>query len=84
MIRRKDFMESIGMPDEGFNAAMDRALLQIAREERRPQVKSKMRLSLIAAVIAVIALSASAVAAYVLQYSPRQDVRMSANISPIT
>ena len=79
MIRRKDFMESIGMPDEGFNAAMDRALLQIAREERRPQVKSKMRLSLIAAVIAVIALSASAVAAYVLQYSPRQDVRMQAH-----
>ena len=36
MIRRKDFMESIGTPDEGFNAAMDRALLQISREERRP------------------------------------------------
>lgn len=62
MIRRKDFMDSIGVPDEGFNAAMDRALLQIASEERRTPVKRKMRLSLIAAIAAVIALSSVALA----------------------
>ena len=62
MIRRKDFMESIGTPDEGFNAAMDRALLQISREERRPLVKRKMRLSLVAAIIVAIALSGVALA----------------------
>lgn len=85
MIRRKDFMESIGTPDEGFNAAMDRALLQIAREERRPLVKRKMRLSLVAAIIAAIALSgvALAIGINLFEYFGKQDERL-AQLAPQT
>lgn len=83
MIRRKDFINSIGMPDEGFNAAMDRALLQISREERRPQMKSKMKLSLIAAIIAVIALSGAALAIgmNLFEYFGKHDERL-AQLAP--
>ena len=42
MIRKEDFIESIGMPDEGFNRTMDDALLQISEEERNPVMKRKM------------------------------------------
>ena len=85
MIRRKDFMESIGTPDEGFNAAMDRALLQISREERRPLVKRKMRLSLVAAIIAAIALSgvALAIGINLFEYFGKQDERL-AQLAPQT
>lgn len=70
MIRREEFRNSIGMLNEGYNAAMDGALLWISSEKRRSQVKRKMRRFLIAAIIAAIALGTSAVAAYLLQYSP--------------
>ncbi len=85
MIRRKDFLDSIGMPDEGFNAAMDRALLQISREERSPQMKRKMKLSLIAAIIAVIALGSMALAVGInlFEYFGRHDERL-AQLAPQT
>lgn len=83
MIRRKDFMESIGTPDEGFNAAMDRALLQISREERRPLMKRKMKLSLVAAIIAAIALSGIALAMGInlFEYFGKYDERL-ARLAP--
>ena len=83
MIRRKDFMDSIGTPDEGFNAAMDRALLQIAREERRSPVKRKMKLSLVAAIIAIAALSgvALAVGINLFEYFGKHDARL-AQLAP--
>ena len=83
MIHRKDFIDSIGMPDEGFNAAMDRALLLISGEERRPQVKSKMRLSLIAAIIAAVALSgvALAIGVNLFEYFGKHDERL-AQLAP--
>ena len=85
MIRRKDFINSIGAPDEGFNAAMDRALLQISREERRPIVKRKMKLSLAAAIIAAIALSgvALAVGINLFEYFGQHDKRL-AQLAPQT
>ncbi|MGN0184827.1 MAG: hypothetical protein ACI4AL_06885 [Aristaeellaceae bacterium] len=83
MIRRKDFLESIGTPDKGFNAAMDRALLQISREERRTHVKRKMRLSLIAAIIAAIVLSgvAFAIGMNLFEYFGKYDERL-AKLAP--
>ena len=83
MIQRKDFIDSIGMPDKGFNAAMDRALLQISREERRPLVKRKMRISLVAAIIAAIALSGAALAIGInlFEYFGKYDERL-AQLAP--
>lgn len=83
MIQRKDFIDSIGMPDKGFNAAMDRALLQISREERRPLVKRKMRISLVAAIIAAIALSGAALAIGInlFEYFGKHDERL-AQLAP--
>ena len=83
MIRRKDFMDAIGAPDAGFNAAMDRALLRISREERRPQVKRRMKLSLAAALIAIIALGgvALAVGINLFEYFGKNDERL-AQLAP--
>lgn len=85
MIRKKDFLDSIGKPDAGFNAAMDRALLQISREERSPQVKRKMKLSLVAAIIVVIALSGMALAIGInlFEYFGKHDERL-ARLAPYT
>ena len=78
MIHKKDFINSFGMPDEGFNAAMDRALLQVAGEERRTPVRRKMKLSLAAAIIAVAALGGVALALGVnlFEYFGKQDGRL--------
>ena len=83
MIRRRDFIDAIGMPDEGFNAAIGRALIQISREERRPIVKRKMRLSLIAAIIVAIAMSgvALAIGINLFEYFGKHDKRL-AQLAP--
>lgn len=83
MIRRKDFIDSIGIPDDGFNAAMERALLQISKEERRPLVKRKMKISLLAAIIAAIAMSgvALAIGINVFEYFSKYDERL-AQLAP--
>ena len=62
MIRREDFIDALGMPDEGFTNAVDAALRQVKEGEARPVMKRKMTLTLLAAVLAVIALTGSALA----------------------
>ena len=79
MIRRTDFIHAIGAPDEGFNAAMDRALLRISREEENKPMKGKIRLSVLAAILAAILVSsiALAVGANLFEYFGQQDERLS-------
>ena len=62
MIRREDFIDALGMPDEGFTSAIDAALRQVKEGEARPVMKRKMTLTLLAAVLAVIALAGAALA----------------------
>ena len=62
MIRREDFIDALGMPDEGFTSAMDAALRQVKEGEARPVMKRKMTLTILAAVLAVIALTGAALA----------------------
>ena len=62
MIRREDFIDALGMPDEGFTNAVDAALRQVKEGEARPVMKRKMTLTLLAAVLAVIALTGAALA----------------------
>lgn len=62
MIRREDFIDALGMPDEGFASAVDAALRQVKEGEARPVMKRKMTLTVLAAVLAVIALTGAALA----------------------
>ena len=62
MMRREDFIDALGMPDEGFTNAVDAALRQVKEGEARPVMKRKMTLTLLAAVLAVIALAGAALA----------------------
>lgn len=62
MIRKEDFIDALGMPDEGFTNAVDAALRQVKEGEARPVMKRKMTLTLLAAVLAVIALAGAALA----------------------
>ena len=62
MIRREDFIDAMGMPDEGFTNAVDAALRQVKEGEARPVMKRKMTLTVLAAVLAVIALTGAALA----------------------
>ena len=62
MIRREDFIDALGMPDEGFTNAVDAALRQVKEGEARPVMKRKMTLTILAAVLAVIALTGAALA----------------------
>ncbi len=62
MIRREDFIDELGMPDEGFTNAVDAALRQVKEGEARPVMKRKMTLTMLAAVLAVIALTGAALA----------------------
>jgi len=62
MIRREDFIDALGMPDEGFTNAVDAALRQVKEGEARPVMKRKMTLTMLAAVLAVIALTGAALA----------------------
>lgn len=62
MIRREDFIDALGMPDEGFTSAVDAALRQVMEREARPVMKRKMTLTVLAAVLAVIALTGAALA----------------------
>lgn len=62
MIRREDFIDALGMPDEGFTNAVDAALRQVKEGEARPVMKRKMTLTVLAAVLAVIALTGAALA----------------------
>ena len=62
MIRREDFIDALGMPDEGFTNAVDAALRQVKEREARPVMKRKMTLTVLAAVLAVIALTGAALA----------------------
>ena len=63
MIRRENFIDALGMPDEGFTNAVDAALRQVKEGEARPVMKRKMTLTVLAAVLAVIALTGAALAA---------------------
>ena len=58
MIRREDFIDALGMPDEGFTSAVDAALRQVKEGEARPVMKRKMTLT----ILAVIALTGAALA----------------------
>ena len=60
MIRREDFIDALGMPDEGFTNAVDAALRQVKEGEARPVMKRKMTLTMLAAALAVIALTGAA------------------------
>lgn len=62
MIRREDFIDAMGVPDEGFTSAVDAALRQVKEGEARPVMKRKMTLTVLAAVLAVIALAGAALA----------------------
>jgi hypothetical protein len=62
MIRREDFIDALGMPDEGFTNVVDAALRQVKEREARPVMKRKMTLTVLAAVLAVIALTGAALA----------------------
>lgn len=62
MIRREDFIDALGLPDEGFTNAVDAALRQVKEGEARPVMKRKMTLTMLAAVLAVIALTGAALA----------------------
>ena len=62
MIRREDFIDALGMPDEGFTSAVDAALRQVKEGEARPVMKRKMTLTILAAALAVIALTGAALA----------------------
>ena len=62
MIRREDFIDALGMPDEGFTNAVDAALRQVKEREARPVMKRKMTLTVLAAVLTVIALTGAALA----------------------
>ena len=62
MIRREDFIDALGMPDEGFTNAVDAALRQVKEGEARPVMKRKMTLTLLAAVLTVIVLTGAALA----------------------
>ena len=62
MIRREDFIDALGMPDEGFTNAVDAALRQVKEREARPVMKRKMTLTALAAVLVVIALTGAALA----------------------
>ena len=62
MIRREDFIDALGMPDEGFTSAVDAALRQVKEGEARAVMKRKMTLTILAAVLAVIALTGAALA----------------------
>ena len=41
MMRREDFIDALGMPDEGFTNAVDAALRQVKEGEARPVMKRK-------------------------------------------
>jgi len=78
MIHQKDFIAAIGEPDMNFNIAMDRALLRIQAEERSPIVKKKLRLSLVAAILALILTGASlAVGINLFEFFGKDDARLS-------
>ena len=62
MIRREDFIDALGMPDEGFTNAVDAALRQVKEGEARPVMKRKMTLTLLAAVLTVIVLTGAVLA----------------------
>ncbi|MBQ8963557.1 MAG: DUF4179 domain-containing protein, partial [Clostridia bacterium] len=62
MIRGEDFIHAMGKPDEGFASAVDAALRQVKEREARPVMKRKMTLTMLAAVLAVIALTGAALA----------------------
>lgn len=62
MIRREDFIDAMGMPDEGFAGAVDAALRQVKEREARPVMKRKLTSTLLVAVVAVIALTGAALA----------------------
>lgn len=62
MIGRVDFLAALGEPDEGFNRAVDAALRRICAEEARPVMKKKLSIGLLAAIIAILALTGAALA----------------------
>jgi len=61
-MRGRDFIDALGMPDEGFSSAVDAALRQATEREARPIMKKKMTMALLAAVVAAIALAGAALA----------------------
>lgn len=62
MIRREEFIHALGTPDAGFEDAVNAALRRVKEREARPIMKRKMTLTMLAAVIAVIALTGAALA----------------------
>ena len=78
MIRGEDFIDALGMPDEGFNGAVDAALRQVKEREARPVMKRKMTLTLAAAVLAVVMLAGAALAAglNLFEYFGKFDERL--------
>lgn len=80
MIDRRDWIAAFGEIDEGFDAAIERALLRIDSEERSKPVKRKMTLALAAAIIALLALAGAALAMHMnlFEFFGRKDERLSA------
>ncbi len=62
MIERDDFKAACGVPDAGFNRALDDALRRIRAKEAQPVMKRKLSVGLLAAVIAALALMGAALA----------------------
>ena len=62
MIRREDLIEAMGMPDEGFDRAVDAALRSVRAKEETPVMKRKLTLTLLAAAVAVVMLTGAALA----------------------
>ena len=80
MIRRQDFIHAMGMPDEGFERAVDAALRQVKEREARPVMKRKMTCTLLAAVVTVVALAGAALAVglNLFDYFGQYDERLQA------
>lgn len=78
MIDRKDWIACFGEIDEGFNAAIERALLRIDSEERSKPVKRKLTLALAAAIIALLAGTGLAMHMNLFEFFGREDERLNA------
>lgn len=85
MIRREDFIDAMGMPDEGFERAVDAALQQVRESEVRPVMKRKLTSTLLVAVVTVIVLTGAALAVgfNLFDYFGKSDWRLQA-VAPET
>lgn len=83
MIDREAFKAALGVPDAGFDRALDAALRSIRAKEARPVMKKKLSVGLLIAITAIVMLTGAALAVglNLFERFARRDERL-AQVAP--